>query len=231
VKIKYNDYIFGGIKQWVSVDFIYSTFSMDTALQAPFTLLISGSTGSGKTRFIFRLLKERLTMINPPPDRVVYCYTEWQSIYETISGVEFIQGLPKLEIFDPKQNNLLILDDLMNQSDQSVTDIFTKCSHHRNISIAYLIQNLFHKGKGHRTISLNSQYLVLFKNPRDRGQINCLSRQIYPRKPNIIHEAFSDATQRPHGYLLFDFKQSTPEKYRLRTNIFPDETQYVYIPL
>ena len=34
----------------------------------------------------------------------------------------------------------------------------------------YLVQNLFPKNKESRTISLNSQYMVVFKNPRDASQ-------------------------------------------------------------
>lgn len=33
----------------------------------------------------------------------------------------------------------------------------------------------------------------------------------------------------PHGYLYIDLKQATPDILRIRTNVFPDETNYVYI--
>jgi len=45
--------------------------------------------------------------------------------------------------------------------------MFTKISHHRNVSVVYLTQNVFDKNKYARTISLNAHYLVLIKNPRD----------------------------------------------------------------
>jgi hypothetical protein len=51
----------------------------------------------------------------------------------------------------------------------AAASLFTKKSHHRNISVMYIEQNLFHKGKNHRTISLNAHYMVLFKNPRDEA--------------------------------------------------------------
>ena len=59
-------------------------------------------------------------------------------------------------------------------------NLFTKGSHHRNLSVIYIVQNLFHQGKGNRSISLNSHYLVLFKNPRDKLQILTLAKQMYP---------------------------------------------------
>jgi hypothetical protein len=57
--------------------------------------------------------------------------------------------------------HLIILDDLMDETDQRVTSLFTKKSHHRNISVMYIVQNLFHRGKHHRTISLNAHYMVV----------------------------------------------------------------------
>ena len=58
----------------------------------------------------------------------------------------------------------------------------------------YLVQNLFHKNKESRTISLNSQYMVVFKNPRDASQMSHLARQMYPGRVKFVQEAFKDAT-------------------------------------
>ncbi len=124
----------------------------------------------------------------------------------------------------------MILDDLMNSTDGSVTELFTKGSHHRNISVIYIVQNLFHQGKHHRTISLNTQYMVLFKNPRDASQIQFLARQMYPHKPKYLQEVYNDTTAPPFGYLFIDLKQETQENLRLRTRIL-DKEQYIYIPI
>ena len=95
----------------------------------------------------------------------------------------------------------------------------------------YLVQNLFPKNKESRTISLNSQYMVVFKNPRDASQMSHLARQMYPGRAKFVQEAFRDATSVPYDYLLVDLKQDTPEDMRLRTAIFPDDcVQYVYLP-
>ena len=66
-------------------------------------------------------------------------------------------------------NNLIVLDDKMSSMGDSalLSKLFTEGSHHRNLSVIYIVQNLFDKGKSHRCVSLNAQYLVLFKNPRD----------------------------------------------------------------
>ena len=112
---------------------------------------------------------------------------------------------------------------------QVVPNIFTKSSHHRKISILHLTQNLFDKNKYARTISLNAHYLVLFKNPRDASQFATLARQMYPNASKFAIEAYRDATERPFGYLFVDLKPDQDERCRSRTNIFPDEMQYVYV--
>ena len=56
-----------------------------------------------------------------------------------------------------------------------------------------------------------------------------LARQMFCGNSRFMVEAYKDATDQPHGYLLIDTKQETPEDLRLRTNIFPGETHFVYV--
>jgi hypothetical protein len=66
--------------------------------------------------------------------------------------------------------------------DKRISDLFAKGSHHRNLSIIYILQNTFHQGKEMRNISLNAHYIVLIKSPRDKQQISMLARQVNPVK-------------------------------------------------
>ena len=69
------------------------------------------------------------------------------------------------------------------------------------------------------------------KSPRDSSKVIYLAKQVSPYNITWVVQAFQDATKLPFSYVLFDFKQITPEKLRLRTNIFPDELPMkVYIP-
>jgi hypothetical protein len=107
--------------------------------------------------------------------KIIWYYDEMQPIYDG-ENVEYIHGLPDMNSFTGVHPILIILDDLMGETGKSVIDIFTKGSHHRNLSVFYISQNLFHQGKGQRDISLNANYLIYFKNPRDKMQINHLAR-------------------------------------------------------
>ena len=128
-------------------------------------------------------------------------------------------------------NSLFAQDDLMSQwsNDQRVADLFTRGSHHRGISVLYLMQNLFPPGKLSRTISLNYHYLVIFRNSRDSLGISTLAKQMFPGRTDYLMESFRDATSRPYGYLVIDCHQATPENMRLRTNILPGERQIAYM--
>jgi len=64
-------------------------------------------------------------------------------------------------------------------SSDAIVDLFTKGSHHNNLIVIVISQNLFHQSHEQRDISLNVNYIVVFKNPRDRAQIRHLARQVF----------------------------------------------------
>ena len=85
---------------------------------------------------------------------------------------EIIWGdaLPTEETCSSHSDSLVILDDMIDDvvSDASMMKVFTERSHHQNISVTFMTQNIFHQGKAARTISLNTGYMVLFENARDK---------------------------------------------------------------
>ena len=198
--------------------------------KSPFTAILAGPTQSGKTTFIVRVLKNAHNLIYPPPNRIVYCYSQPVEALHTLKNIELHNGLPDIDSFDSSYNNLIVLDDLMMECETSkqILGLFTVGSHHKNISVFMLTHNLFSQGKYSRSISLNSNYFVLFKNPRDATQINYLSRQMYPSRPKFLIEAFQDATKRNYGYLLIDLNQKSNDLYRVQADIF--EKRIIYQP-
>ena len=127
---------------------------MDPRWQHPFTCIVAGPTGCGKTTFVARLLRNASAMIDPPPERVTWYYSEWQKAYENLADIPNMrleEGLPTS--FDNGKRGLVVLDDLMAETDSRVTNLFTKKSHHSDTSVIYLVQNLFSKNKKSRTIT------------------------------------------------------------------------------
>ena len=172
-------------------------------------------------------------MMTPVPEEIIFCYGIWQSTYNLLrkfKRVRFIEGLPPLNDLQGNTPRLLILDDLMNDLNEETANLFIKDSHHRNITVLQIVQNIFSKNKHQRTINLNSHYLILFRNPRDKTQISYIARQMSPGNTRYIIDAYNKATSSSHGYLLFDFRQETPDAHRLRSSIFPGSLTDVYIP-
>ena len=128
-------------------------------------------------------------------------------------------GIEEDSFFNPNVRNVLIVDDLMSSSskDSRVTEIFYEGSHHRNLSIIQISQNLYYSKDP--TQRRNCHYVVLFKNPNDKQSIMTFARQMNPHKQKEFMWKYDTATERPHGYLLVDFKQSTKESDRLRPNV------------
>ena len=138
--------------------------------------------------------------------------------------VQVIQGMPDLETLRTPEKKLVILDDLMHRDSMLLSKIFAIYSHHYNFTVIETVQNLFHKSQ--REISLNAQFVVLFKNCRDVNQISCFLRQPFPDKHKAVLEAYINATSGGRGYLLLDFRCDTDDKKRICTQIFPDEVNY-----
>lgn len=196
------------------------------------TYLLSGPTGSGKTTFIKKFLSERNNLIDTWIDEVIYCLPEEQLVDHTIPFTKLHRGIPEISMFKDLKPRIVILDDLLSSVNGNVVELFIRGSHHFNLSVMFVVQNLFSKNKGCRDISLNSHYIFLMKNPREKQQINTLARQISPENSRFICESYKDATENPYGYLLLDLHQTTPEQYRVRTNIFSNEfpQNVVYLP-
>lgn len=200
---------------------------MDLRFKAPFTACLAAGTKCGKTSWAVNFVKNAKYLITPPPEKIYWAYTEWQEVYNDLP-VTFIEGVPDVEIFkqDRETPKLLICDDLMtNYKKEELSRLFCQGSHHWNLSILHIVQNLFYGNL--RSARINSHYLILMKNPSDRLQLMTLARQIFPGKQKCLTEAYDDACSKQFGYLLLDLEPSTPDDMRLRTNIF-DAVSFVY---
>jgi hypothetical protein len=95
-------------------------------------------------------------------------------VQSTIKNRLFLQGLSENmnddSFIDTRYPSVIVIDDLMRDATNSkdVCELFVDGSNHRNISVTCILHNGFSKGKENRTMSINTQYIVLFKNPRDQ---------------------------------------------------------------
>ena len=196
---------------------------MDFRLHCNRTMCVVGPSHSGKTSFVLQLLENRHEIFDCAPNRVIWCYGIYQHELNNNlqqKGYHLHSGIINTTEVEPY--DIIVLDDLLNESknSQEVTAMFTRAAHHKPCFIIFIMQNLFPSGKEARTRSLNTHYYIIFKNPRDKSQIEFLARQISPRNSKTLIQIFEEATQRPHSYLFLDFTQECPEEYRFKTNLF-----------
>lgn len=177
-------------------------------------------------------------MFETAPEKILYCHAIDQPLFlemeDKLPSIKFHKGIPSVEILEEyshsKTCNIIVLDDLMDSvvSNGEMEKLFTLGAHHRRLIVIYLNQNLYCQGSKARTISLNTHFLVLMKNPRGLSSLQCLSRQIFGGKSKLLIEAYQDCMKSPYGYLVVDLSPSCREERRLRSMIFPDQDTVIY---
>lgn len=207
-----------------------------TYFQHPFTMTVSGSTGSGKSEWVMKLLQHLESLITVPIEEVLYCYGELNPNIIKLQTTGIVSKATKVIVHNgaPDEQELkerarvtngrllLVLDDLMVGMRQQFLDtVFTRGSHNWGMSVVLVTQHLFTKEL--KIARNNSHYLVLMRNPAGALQIKTLATQLFPTKTGDFMNAYKDATAKNFGYLLVDMHPKTPELLRLRTHIYSDD--------
>ena len=218
----------------------------DLRFSIPSIMLIVGPTSSGKTTWLKHLVLGQHEYFANPPETMLLFYKELQKAYEYMeddmnqdkrSNSRFpsfrkFKSIPNsieelkdiLESYPRKMPKSVVFDNYLDDVGQILKHFFTVLTHHYNCFTVFLCQNLFDKKGDLRTLSINTQYMVLFNNPRDRSAVAHLAKQIFPGRVGILNKAYREAFNgRSHGYLLLDFHQQKDDKVRIRSNIFPYE--------
>lgn len=138
----------------------------DTKLEKPFRLMVGGGSGSGKTEFVKKLVNSN--HFSSPFDKIIYCYPDYLTDVpaEFSQIVEYQLGLPDASYFAslPK-NSLIILDDMMTEcgSSSDIMKLFAVIARKRDLSLIFIVQNVYDQSKQFRNIRMNATGFVLFK--------------------------------------------------------------------
>ena len=120
-------------------------------IRQPSSVIDAGTSGSGKSELVEQWLRY-LNVFQVKPKKIVYAYDRLQPRFDRMQkkdGIQFHRGLPDprhlTQWFGRTRGGVLVLDDLMEEGgqDKRVLDLFTKDSHHRNITVLYLTRELF----------------------------------------------------------------------------------------
>jgi hypothetical protein len=200
--------------------------------------VFAGPTQSGKTVWVKQILKAPHLYIWEPPQKVIWCYGIYdERQLESIKSfsrlpIEFIEGIPDLDMLSSNERTLLILDDLMADAGKSkkVAALFTRGCHHRNISVMLLLQNLFHKGKEMRDIHTSCTNVLLLENPRDYAQLEYFARQCFPQWKNYLVKCCMHAWRLPFNPVCLRFGQGIPNNRRICSGLLPPFRFHWYNP-
>lgn len=191
-----------------------------------FSMVVSGPSKVGKSTFIANLIRYLHSQGSASPvKRVFWYFKNINSLpnFDDLKSpgfVTFHKNIPTDLNQIPKQS-LLVFDDMMLDCfNKEITEIFTILSHHNSISVILVLHNLFHQSKFSRNISLNTQFIVYFRNPRDMSSISNLTRQLSPFNSRNLQNLFMEVINKPYGYILIDLNQTTPEIFKYRADIF-----------
>ena len=196
-------------------------------LSLPFRIILSGSSGAGKTHFASQLLKNA-SLFEGNIEFIYYfhpCYLEEAPVdwHETMAvPVSYQTGLPSLEqLTSMPKNSVVVLDDLMKKCNESevIDQLFRVLSGKRHLSVMLMTQNYFGQGPFARNIRNSCNYSVLMR--------NCCDATINRRavKAMGLTKAFNKAEEeckeKEYPYIFID--QSTKGQvtgYQVYTNIF-----------
>lgn len=212
-------------------------------IKCPTIGVISGTSGSGKTCILLKMLQQKEYMFDKPIERVLLCYKIWQPIYEQFKQIfgqriSFKDNLPCQEDIDflteGSHHSLLITDDMCKAVGDSelITSVHQVQSHHRNMSYINISHNLFSKSKFSRDQSLCVHFILVLRSPRDQSQLLFLGRQTFPHYSKAIVQAYSEVMNKSdmsHPYLFINLSPGSDPKHTLLANIFEGEVLNCYV--
>ena len=218
---------------------IMGTNISDGKLKKPFRLIIAGGSGTGKTTFLRQLVDN--SHFETPFDKVVYSYpdylTDMPSQFDQI--VEYRPGLGDLNYFAtlPK-NSLIIFDDMMNECGSSceMMKLFSVVARKQNISIIFIVQNIYDNSRQFRNIRLNATGMVMFNFYAASDILRRLIRDLNLQE-KVPKRLLDQIYARPFAYIFIDIHPQRQSTFSVvRGNIFDrnfsiyNKMEYVAVP-
>ena len=130
------------------------------------------------------------------------------------------------------QPTCFVFDDFLTEginSDQ-IAQLYIS-GRHLNISLIFLSQNFFAKGKHQVTQNRNTEVVILMENLSDQTIIRNLAYKMYPKQEQFLIDSYNDSIKSPYGHLLINRQPNSNRSARVRGNIFKYKNKLtVYLP-
>jgi molybdopterin-guanine dinucleotide biosynthesis protein len=196
-------------------------------LTTPFSMLVAASSKSGKTALVKDILINHYFVFDKPISEIVWAYHPGSRDDDLFSDLKnslaipitFVEGFPEKQIKDATlfrkstESKCLVLDDTVVSALKcpSFIDLFTVLSHHQNINVIAVLQNLHADTSSQRQIMnnviRNVTYLVLFP---DRRQVNAckqIARTYFAGEEEKLMRPFRHLIESKikYNYMVIDF--------------------------
>ena len=179
---------------------------------SPFRMILSGSSGAGKTHFAGDLI--RANRFEEKTEYVYYyhpCYLEeapvdWHDSMPIPASYQ--TGLPTIEqLTSMPPNSLVVLDDLMSEAvgSEVIDHLLRVISGKKKISCMIMTQNYFINGRYSRNIRNSCNYSVLLRNYCDATINSRAARAMNLTKP--VAKAEQSNAEKEYPYIFIDQTQ------------------------
>lgn len=200
----------------------------DRTWKKNFKIFVPGPSGCGKTFFSCDTIQNLDIVSRQNIKTIIYSYNVWQPKYDEMKHLvtyflkddeNLIQNIKRIARGQP---TLIIFDDAINsESLPEIANLFMVDGRHTNLSMMFLTQRMFDNNKSFMQISRNSDYFVVFKNPRDASEIGRLAQQLTPGKRSLLG-IYEEATRDPFSYLFIDLTQECPPAVKYTSHLFDE---------
>ena len=205
----------------------------------PASIMLVGSSGTGKSYLLQRIVMHADELFDCPVDYVFYVYSDWQKQFNTMlkenNKIKFFHLFDHDEIRRIHEFNrvLLILDDTADmhpEKDWVKEWYFRKC-HHNSQSIISVYHGLYNSNiPFFRLISLNTQITIFMNSLRSADQVAIFARQCFTGNSRNFLTIYNEIMKKKFAYLCVNFQPGYNHKLRLMTNFIPpDNPPMVFI--
>lgn len=201
-------------------------------IQIPTRMLVVGASGSGKTNILLNLIQgincfTKIWLIAKNLEEPLY-----QFLQDVIADVEAaakvqiltvgnsIEDIPDVDEFNPKNNNLLIIDDMISEKEsklQNIAAIWIR-GRKQNLTSIFISQSYF---KVPLMIRQNTDYLILKKIASNKDLKRIVSEYALDKTPEQLLEMYQTATQSKDIKDFFMIDLASSDNYKYRKNYDP----------
>ena len=207
----------------------------------PFSMIIAGNSMSGKTSFVFELIDNINNIVVNPPQEIHYLYSVDQPIFAKYKHkINFTKNIDILNLTpeDDTTGAMIIVDDMSDVlvKDSNLVSLFTKNTHHKNISVILILQNLFIQSPNYVTLRQNACYYGFTDVGMNLTALNIFASRLGGKEMSEYFKlAYKNTMKKRFQVLLLDahplsFLRRPPFEILFRTNTNYLVGQVLFLP-